>query len=113
MRADQDIIPRVRLLLSDDAASPRWTDSNLMVYVADGRELFWSLRPAAFFTDAAGIITSLPSFDSAVGSEIGLRNDCREAMVLYVAAKAIGEDAEHAANQKLSAGWMAEALAKL
>lgn len=103
------IISRARERLTDTQEDYRWSNPTLLQHLADGRRDLFSRRPYAFYVSA--IVHELPSFTESLTADVAVLDAFINPLAAYVAARAIGQDAEHAANQNLAKLWMGEYLA--
>tara|TARA_Y100000310_G_scaffold149860_1_gene149246 strand:+ start:1279 stop:1635 length:357 start_codon:yes stop_codon:yes gene_type:complete len=93
----QDVIDDVRQHLRDDTAGNyRWTDATLLVHLSDAERQFYQMRPDLFLTSSSTMDTPVDLTD--VGDTLKLDEDNRKALVSWVSALALEEDAADEAN---------------
>lgn len=103
-----DLLRRVRRDISDEVATYRWSDAQLMEYVNDGGNELWDTHPE-FFCGSA-IQTAAPAsiddgdvatgWASLTGWNIAQRGAI--ALVHYVDWRVFSEDSEDASNAALA-----------
>jgi len=90
------ITNRVRPILDDEYAdgnaTQRWTDAILLAWLNDGQRLVADLRPESLLS-AAYTMTTYADL-AAIGSTSVLPDRYQEALVDYVCARALNEDAQ-------------------
>jgi|SRR6185436_10905618 len=90
---------RIWTLLSDSFEPHRWPNTALIVWVNEARLKLWQFRPDAFYVTK--IVTAYPG-DLASTAAIDVMPTYYAFLVNYTVARALGQDAEHAANITMS-----------
>lgn len=102
MATAQQIIDRIRLELGDTFQPYRFGSPELLNYIRAAEIDIGSKRPDSLYTGET-ISTSLPSPHlPAITSNISLRDVFHMSVIYFVCAKAMMNDAEHAANLELA-----------
>jgi len=86
------ITERVRIIL-DDVAKLIWTDDDVLIrYLNDGTRLVTNLKPESLLTApyTRGTLTEI----SALANTLSISDRYREAMVDYVVARALAQEAQ-------------------
>lgn len=95
-----DVITRVRLQISDSVADAsgayRWSDDNLRKLIYDGVLDVSSEHPEALYLTS--IVTTPPSAFSQNTDDFPLRDEYMTAVVDFVSARVLQEDAEDMSN---------------
>lgn len=99
----QDIATEVRQAISDEHAPYRWSDEKIVRYTGDGQRDLYNRRPSSVSTEQS-IVTSEPTFPTALSSTLGTRDRYKTALVHYVDHRCLAEDSEDANNLK-KAAW--------
>lgn len=98
------VVDRVRVILTDADAPYRWDDPTLLRHLTDGRRDLFRLRPDAFYVSA--IVTEPPTFAEELTADLAILEPYVAPLAYFVAAKALMQDAEHAANVKTAEKYM-------
>lgn len=94
----------MRARLNDRGANPRWKPEDVVMWVEEARrDLLWRRRPDAFFVSA--ILTAYPGPVTALTDPIGVFDHFAGCLIDYCCHRAMGVDAEHAANATLAANY--------
>jgi hypothetical protein len=96
----QNVIDRIRPLISDTVATYRWSDDDLIQKINDALEELWHIRPVAFYIST--IVTTRFTDVSAVGGTMPVGNDYRQALAYYVCYLCYMEDGDDSANGALA-----------
>lgn len=99
----QDIANEVRMELGDTEEPFRWTDPDVLLFIASVMREIFRLRPDA--AAVSEIVVECPAVPAAMASEIAFRESYRPALVFGVCARAIGRDAEDGANNSVAAKY--------
>lgn len=95
-----DLVNRCRVLLSDRDAPYRWEDGELLVWLNEARLKLWQFRPDAFYVNK--IVTREPAKITSGTASVDVLGPYETFIVNYIVARAMGQDAEHAANMATS-----------
>jgi len=108
----QDVITRVRLQISDSVADSagayRWSDASLRDIIYDGVLDVSSEHPEAKYVSSI-VTTALASFTQN-SDDFPLRDEYMTAVVDFVSARVLGEDAEDMSNLVLSKDHMEKSI---
>ena len=97
----QKVVTTVRAYISDETATYRWSDADLIVYVNDGQREVYMRNPTSAFTGSS-VTTTAPADVTAVGDSITLTDGFAVALAHYVAMQVFLEDSEDANNLALA-----------
>lgn len=95
-----DLIAQARDLLNDTFDPPRWPATQLLTYYNEARQRIWQFRPDAFYVTR--IVTAWPGHVLNDQQAIDVLATYETMIVNYIVARALSQDAEHAANATMS-----------
>lgn len=98
------VLDRVRVILTDADEPYRWDNPTLLRHLTDGRRDLFRLRPDAFYVSA--IVTEPPTFAEELTADLAILDAYVAPLAYYVSARALLQDAEHAANVKTAGEYM-------
>ena len=95
-----EAISGARDQIRDNTANPRFGTPKMTGYLINGLDFLWSTHPEAFAENSIPVIK--PARVTELSEELPISSLYDLSLVHYMAAKAMGEDAEEAANLAMS-----------
>lgn len=91
-----DIITQVRSDLRDTVAVYRWSDATLLSMLSDGLQSLFALRADAFYIE--DVVFDPPAAITALTNSVPVFERYKPALIAYVEARALSQDADDTAN---------------